>query len=223
MNICILEDEESLADWIAKKLEKEGYNVIVFYNLKQFIDWLNWPSDLYIIDIWLPDGSWYDAIEFLRNEKNINSPVIISSWYWDIDNKIHSFNSWVDDYLVKPYKPEELVVRVWALIRRTFAKSPQAVIKYKDFTYDTINKVLKKWKYEIKLSKKEMDLVEYFLYNRWKLITKQKIVSSVWWNFDGFTVSDNTINVTLSRVRTKLWNWFELLTIVWEWYMLKMA
>ena len=131
----------------------------------------------------------------MRNTKGINSPVIISSWYWDIDNKIHSFNSWVDDYLVKPYKPEELVVRVWALIRRSFAKSPQSVIRYKSFTYDTINKVIKRWKYEIKLSKKELDLVEYFLYNRWKLVTKQKIMSSVWWEFDWFNVSDNTINI----------------------------
>lgn len=221
MNICIVEDEELLAEWISKKLQKNWYNVVVYNNLTDLKNWFNQASDLYIIDIWLPDWTWFQALDFLRETKKVNSPIIISSGYADIDKKVHGMNLWADDYLVKPFLPEELLVRVKALIRRSYTKSPQTILKYKTFVYDTATKNLKRWKIDIKLTKKELDLVEYFLYNKWKLISKSNIVSSVWWEYDWFSVSDNTINVTLSRVRRKLWSSFSLVTVVGDWYILR--
>lgn len=222
MNICLVEDEKLLADSMSKKLQKDWYNVSVFYNVEDFLQNYKVPSDLYILDLWLPDWSWYDIINFLREIKKVNAPVIISSWYSDIDKKIHGLNIWADDYIVKPFLPEELTARINAIVRRSFTKTPNNVIKYKSFTFDTLNKELFRWKESIKLAKKELDLVEYFFYNKWKLLNKAKIISSIWWEYESVWVSDNTINVTLSRLRKKLWKDFTLVTVVWDWYMLKL-
>lgn len=221
MKVCIIEDEKLLADWIAKKLTKDGYNVDVYYNASDFMNSFSQASDLYVLDIGLPDSSWYEIIDFLREWKKVNSPIIISSWYSDIENKIHWLNIWADDYIVKPFLPEELVARIKALIRRSYSWETTNILKYKNYTFDTTNKIIRKWKEQVKLSKKEMDIVEYFMFNKLKLIKKATLISSVWWEHDWLWVSDNTINVTISRVRKKLWDNFNLVTIVWEWYMLR--
>lgn len=221
MKVCIIEDEKLLADWIAKKLTKDGYNVDVYYNASDFMNSFSQASDLYVLDIWLPDSSWYEIIDFLREWKKVNSPIIISSWYSDVENKIHWLNIWADDYIVKPFLPEELVARIKALIRRSYSWETTNILKYKNYTFDTTNKIIRKWKEQVKLSKKEMDIVEYFMFNKLKLIKKATLISSVWWEHDWLWVSDNTINVTISRVRKKLWDNFNLVTIVWEWYMLR--
>lgn len=221
MKVCIIEDEKLLADWIAKKLTKDGYNVDVYYNASDFINSFSQSADLYVLDIWLPDSSWYEIIDFLREWKKVNSPIIISSWYSDVENKIHWLNIWADDYIVKPFLPEELVARIKALIRRSYSWETTNILKYKNYTFDTTNKIIRKWKEQVKLSKKEMDIVEYFMFNKLKLIKKATLISSVWWEHDWLWVSDNTINVTISRVRKKLWDNFNLVTIVWEWYMLR--
>jgi len=66
-----------------------------------------------------------------------------------------------------------------------------------------------------------MQLVEYMLFNIWKIVTKNEIINSVWWKFDELTVTDNTINVTISKIRKKLWNNFKLKTLINRWYLLE--
>lgn len=222
MLIAILEDEDLLAKNTAKKLAKYWYTVNVFNNISSIKTNNNLLKyDLYIVDITLPDWSWLDFIKYLRDTKKINSPIIITSAYNDIDKKVYWLSLWADDYLSKPFSPDELIARINALVRRAYRKPDAQIIKYKDFSYDTENKSLKKWNKEIELNKKELELVELLLNSKWNLITKNKITSSIRWDYESLLVSDNTINVTISRIRSKLWDSFKLKTLIGKWYKLE--
>jgi DNA-binding response OmpR family regulator len=221
MLIAILEDEKLLAANIKKKLEKNWYAVNIFNNISNIKKNPNLNYDLYIVDISLPDWDWLEFINYLREEKKISAPIIITSGYNDIDTKVYWLQVWADDYLAKPFSPEELVARIKALIRRAYEISNNYIIKYKDFIYDSQNKTITKWNQIIELNKKELEIVDLFLVNKWKLITKSKLISSIWWNYENLWVSDNTINVTIYRIRAQLWETFKLKTIVWKWYILE--
>ncbi len=221
MHITIVEDEKILSKNISKKLNKNWFNTKIFNSYTEFIntDFIN--SDLYIIDIWLIDWSWFDIIDHLRNKKNIESPIIITSWYSDPDKKIYWLDLWADDYLCKPFSSEELIARIRALLRRSYKVKLSSNITYKNFTYDTSKKTITKDSITLNFSSLELKLIEYFLFNIWQLITKTELINSVWWEYDLLKVSDNTINVTLSKIRKKLWNEFILKTIINKWYILK--
>lgn len=219
MLIAILEDEKLLATNIKKKLEKNWYIVNIFNNLKE-IEKVNLKYDLYIVDISLPDWSWLDFIKKLREIKKINTPLIITSWYNDTDNKVYWLNIWADDYLAKPFSPDELLARVNAMIRRAYLIKNETLMKYKCFSYNDNDKtIIKKWQ-KIELTKKESEICKLFLTHQWELIEKDKLVISIWWEYNKNIVTENTINVTLSRLRTKLWNDFNLKTLIWKWYVL---
>lgn len=221
MHIWILEDEILLAKSTWKKLERQWFNVSIAHLISDFKKLPVSQIDLFIIDITVPDGTGFEVINWLRNEKNITCPIIITSAYSDTDNKIFGLHVWADDYMTKPIEPDELIARIKALIRRSFQLSPSQEIHYKDFVYNVeYKKLTHEWK-EIDLTKKEHDIIEYFFVNQWKVVSKNVLVSTIWWNYDFAEVSDNTINVTISRLRKKLWESFHLSTVVWAWYSLK--
>ncbi|MDD5213606.1 MAG: response regulator transcription factor [Candidatus Gracilibacteria bacterium] len=222
MLIAILEDEDLLAKNTAKKLEKYGYTVNVFNDILSIKTDNNLLKyDLYIVDITLPDGNGLEFIKWLRDNKRTNSPIIITSAYNDIDKKVYGLSLGADDYLAKPFSPDELIARVSALIRRSYTTYDTPILKYKDFYYDKENKTLKKGTKEIDLNKKELDIVELFLDNKGKLITKAKITSSIRGDYENLLVSDNTINVTISRIRAKLGDSFNLKTLIGKGYKLE--
>lgn len=221
MFIAILEDEKILASKIANKLSKNWYQLKVFNDIKSIQNTENLNFNLYIIDIKLTDWSWLDFIKFLRETKKITSPIIITSSYTDIEKKIYWLWIWADDYLWKPFAPDELLARVQALLRRAYNVSENNIIKYRKFSYDTKNKIIKKSWEIINLNKKELEMVELFILNKWELVKKSKLISTIWWSFENISITDNTINVNLSRIRAKLWDDFELKTIVSQWYKLE--
>ena len=179
-------------------------------------------SDLYIIDLWLWDGSGFDIIKWLRNDKKSTSPIIITSAYADCEKKIYGLDVWADDYMTKPFVPEELLARVKAQIRRNnniIEKSN--ILTYENITFDKENHIVKVGAKVIQFTKKELQLLHFFLTHIWKLIPKNKIIYSVWNSSDFSSVSDNTINVTISKIRKKLGKRFKLRTKVNEGYILE--
>jgi DNA-binding response OmpR family regulator len=177
-------------------------------------------TDLYIIDLSLTDWSGFDLIKRLRL-KNAFCPIIIISWYNDTEKKVYWLDIWADDYIAKPFSPNELLARIRNILKRTYRLDWANIIKYKNITFDMSSKsVLSLWK-PIDLTRKEKQIIELFLLNIWSLITKTKLINSVWWDYSDTSVSDNTINSTLSKVRRKLWYDFNLKTIVNEGYILE--
>lgn len=220
MHITIIEDEKLLSKNLEKKLIKNWFNTTIYNWYIEFINSNFQKSDLYIIDLSLIDWSWYDIIKKLR-EKNIKSPIIITSWYSDPDKKIYWLDLWADDYISKPFSSEELIARIRALLRRSYSDSLDSNINYNNINYDTKSKsVYIDWK-KIELRWREIKLIEYMLFNIWKLIKKDELIISVWWEYDITQITDNNINVTMSNVRKKLWANFKLKTIAWQWYLLE--
>lgn len=219
MHIIIIEDEINLSENISKKLSKNWFNTKIFNSYNEFIKANSFIADLYIIDLSLIDWSWFDIIKIIR-EKKIDSPIIITSWYTDPEKKIYGLDLWADDYLSKPFSSEELIARIRALLRRSYKVTTNSIIKYKDISYEISNKnIVKEWK-KIIFTSIEIQLIEYMLFNIWQLVTKNDIIRSVWWEYDAINISDNNINVVISKVRKKLWKSFDFKTIVGQWYIL---
>ena len=123
--IALVEDEKDLNNLIRTYLEKEGYNVVSYYDGESTINNINKDVDLWILDIMLGDTiSGYDIIKKIR-EDNPDVPVIFTSArYKDLD-KIIGLALGSDDYIAKPYSPKELVLRVNNIIRRVYSKDKQ--------------------------------------------------------------------------------------------------
>jgi len=223
MNITIIDDEVILANNISRKLEKNNFQVKVFHNCKDFYNADYSSQDLYIIDIGLWDWTGFEIIQRLRKKKESKAYIIITSSFWDLEKKIYWLDIGADDYMTKPCNPDELVARIKANLRRKNVDEvyEDNIYTYKNIEYNVDKNLLLQWDVVINLTKKERLLVKMFLSAQNCLITKWDVIEKVWQIDDELSVSDNTINVTISNLRKKLWSEFKLKTKVNEGYILE--
>lgn len=220
MHITIVDDEKILGSKIKKKLENEGYTVSAFYSYEEFMNQWDANSQLYIIDLALWDGSWFDIISWLRGKAECKSPIMIMSGYGDSENIIYGLNIGADDYLTKPFVPDELIARVRALLRRPIELISQNLLIYKNITFDPSSKEVMVWNTKIHLGYKENMILEFFMSNQWQIISREKLITYIWGGIDISDVSDNTINVTLSKLRKKIGSQLNLKTMYNHGYIL---
>lgn len=223
MHVSIIDDEKVLTSKISKKLILNGYTVSEFYSYQDFMTHgLNvTPSDLYIVDISLKDGTGFQIINALRNDKYINAPIIIMSWFNDPQKKVYWLDLWADDFMSKPFSPDELLARMRAIMRRSeIMRMDNQYIHHKEITLDLNKKEILLNNQKIDLTKKEYSLVELFLINKWIVVERGSIVRRVWGSHDTSDITDNTINVTISKLKKKLAQNFELKTRYWHGFIL---
>ncbi|MGE4443366.1 MAG: response regulator transcription factor [Candidatus Altimarinota bacterium] len=215
MHISLIDDEKLLANKISKKLQLSGYIVDAFYSFQEFMQrgFYEDISDLYIIDISLGDGSGYEIIKELRNRKKTNKPIIVISGFGEVDKKLFGFNIGIDDYITKPFSPDELIARIKALLRRSNENLNNKEIRYKGIYFDILsNEVFLNGEVLTFLNKKEKIILTYFLKNLGKLVEKESFIKVIW-GHRSTDVTNNTINATLSKLRKKLGDNFPLQTI----------
>ncbi len=221
MHISIIDDEKILSSKILKKIENNGYSASAFCGYQDFMKNANANSDLYIIDLSLGDGSGFDIIDWLRKEKHSLAPIIIMSGYADSQNVIYGLDIGADDYITKPFVPDELIARIKAILRRPRTTMIAPVVKYKNIAFNTATREAKIGNKPVYLTRNETLVVEMFLVNQKKIISRERLISSVWgWTGLG-DVSDNTINVTISNIRKKLEGSFIPKTIYNQGYILE--
>jgi len=222
MKITIIEDDINLAENLSKILRKSWYMVSIYGNKEDFFNNYKDNNDLFIIDINLTwNDEWFEIIKWLRKKKKTISPIIITSWFNDIEKKVYWLDIWADDYLPKPYSIKELEARIRSITRRE-SYLTENIVKYKESSFDIKSKSFISWvDKNIYFTKKELLILEILLLNKNKIISRNKLITSAWWDYDWIWVKDNTINVTLFNLRNKLWESFDLHTIVWEWIILK--
>ena len=152
-------------------------------------------------------------------QKSTNPIIIITGA--DISNKeILSLNIENNNYSTLEYSPDIIISKITALIKENFKINNTPIIKYKKLRYNIESKSLIKNKIEIELTANETKLVELLLINRSKLVTKSMLINSIWGEHDLIKISDNNINVTISKIRKKLWSSFNLKTLINQWYIL---
>lgn len=202
MRILIVEDEHKIANAIKRGLEQQGYAVDVAYDADNGMQAaLSEPYDLYILDRMLPgnfDG--LGIVSRLRAE-GIHTPTLMLTAKSRVLDKAEGLNAGADDYLAKPFAFVELIARVRALLRRP-QQSIQDVIRYDTLTLDTQVMIAKRSNQEILLTSKEFSLLEYFMRNPERILTKDQIIQHVW-NYDA-DVLPNTVEVYIGYLRTKI-------------------
>lgn len=201
MRILVVEDEHKIANSIKKGLEQETYSVDVTFNGNEGYDMASEEEyDVIILDRMLPGIDGLQICQKLR-ERGIHTPILILTAKSQLEDKIEGLNAGADDYLTKPFAFEELLARIRALSRR-LPLVLDTKLKYDDIELDTINYTVFRSGKNIKLSKKEFSLLEYFMRNINKILTKDNIQNHVW-NYDS-NILPNTIEQTIRYLRNKI-------------------
>ena len=202
MNLFLLEDDYAIATGLCYSLENEGYSVTQASGVKQAIDIISKEKfSLYILDLTLPDGSGYDVCKEIKKQGDL--PVIFLTAYDDEVNVVMGFEFGADDYISKPFRLKELLVRIKSVLRRYNNETADGVIKFKDLTVNTNEAKVYKNGEEIILTAMEYRLLLILLNNRGKVLSRTQLLENIW-DVDGDFVEDNTLTVYIKRLRDKI-------------------
>jgi len=198
--ILIVEDEEDILDLLEYTLTSEGYECICcvdILNIKKILD--EEKIDLILMDRNLPSGEGSIFIREIRKE-GYNTPVIYLSAKDSSQNVLEGFDRGADDYITKPFDTLELKARVRALLKRV--KKNDDVLKFKDITYHSINKVFFIEDKEKKLTNLERNLLLEFIKNPNILLSRDTLLERVWPN--SLDKQSKTVNVAIKRLKEKI-------------------
>lgn len=202
VTLLIVEDEQRLADVLKKQFEEHGFSVDIAsdgYVGKQLVETKSY--NLIILDINLPLINGYDLCEEIR-KTNSEIPIIMLTALGTADNKVLGFEAGADDYVLKPFDFRELLARVNVFLRRTDTNSKSDKITVADLEMDMKTKAVTRAHTKIDLTAKESLLLETFLKNKEKLLTREYIIEQVWGiDFDPGT---NIIDVYVNYLRKKI-------------------
>ena len=201
MRLLVVEDERKVSSFIRKGLEEEGYAVDVAFDGKAGLQMaMDRVHDLIVLDINLPGMDGLSVLHELRRGR-VSTPVLLLTVRANIEDKVLGLDAGADDYLTKPFAFQELVARIRALLRRqTEAKLP--VLRFADLTLDPARHMVFRGDRKIELTAKEYALLDYFIRNPGRVLTRAMIASHVWdYDFDSMT---NVIDVYVNYLRRKI-------------------
>ena len=200
MRILVVEDEPDLAAALKKALEEEGMSCDVAADGASGLFYAqSWDYDAIVLDLMLPRLDGWEILKRLRKEKT--TPVLILTARDATPEKVRGLDSGADDYLAKPFKLDELLARVRALIRRS-AGHPSPVVRLGAVEIDTARRSVRKDGREIALAPKEYALVELLALHRGKLVTRTMIYEHIYDETDDSL--SNVVDVYVSNIRKKL-------------------
>jgi two-component system, OmpR family, copper resistance phosphate regulon response regulator CusR len=200
--ILIVEDEQRLAEIIQKQLQESGFIADIandgFIGKKLAYDR---EYELIILDINLPILNGYDLCrEIRRTNKQI--PIIMLTAFGTQENKLTGFDAGADDYVLKPFDFRELLARINVFLKRSDVSGGHSKLQIADFEMDLDTKTATRAGKKIDLTTKEFALMETFLKNKGKLLTRDFIIEKVW-GFD-FETGTNIIDVYMTYLRKKV-------------------
>jgi DNA-binding response OmpR family regulator len=207
MRILLVEDNRRLNNSLRMSLMDDGYAVDPAYDglegeeLAQLA-----PYDAIILDIMLPKKDGLEVCQELR-KKRINTPIIMLTARDTVEDRILGLDAGADDYLVKPFAINELRARLRALLRRE-STDKTGFLSVGDLTADPATHRVERAGQPILLTAKEYSLLEYFMRNSERLITREMAESHVWsYDFEG---TSNVVDVYMRRLRRKIDDPFDL-------------
>ncbi len=203
MKILIVEDEVELLILISNYLTKEGYVCELAKSYQKAEDKvLIYQYDIIMLDIGLPDGNGLDLLNII-SKTNIQAGIIIVSAKNSIEDKIKGLDLGADDYMTKPFQLSELNSRIRAVLRRRKFKG-NSLLKFNEISIDTANKEVKINGIALVFTKKEYDMLLYFVINKNRVLTKEAIAEHLW--DDNIDMSNNFdfIYTHLNNIRRKI-------------------
>lgn len=208
MNILIVEDEHKVASFLKKGFEENDFTVDIAYDGVSAKELAGKNTyDLMVIDIILPDVNGLSLCRQFKDE-NPARPVIILTALGTTDDKISGFDAGADDYLVKPFEFRELLARVKVLIKRyNKTESAQNKLVFSDLELDIEKKKARRGGKEIELTAREFMLLEYFMRNRGRVLSRNDIAEKVW-ALD-YSFNTNVVDVYVNFLRKKIDKGFE--------------
>lgn len=201
MKLLIIEDDKYLSDSI-REITEGMFKTEQAYDGEEglFLAEQN-IFDCIILDIMLPHMNGYEVLHQLRKD-NITTPVIMLTAKDGIDDKIQGFKEGADDYMVKPFHREELLLRLEAIIRRAGGNFEENIITFKDLKLHLKNKTAYIGEDAITLNGKQFDMLEYLINNKNTILTKEQIFDRIW-GFESDT-STTVVEVYASKLRKNL-------------------
>lgn len=201
MRVLVVEDDHCIGDGIVQALEIEDYAI-------DWVETVNNASlalqtndyELVVLDLGLPDGSGLDILNQMRAKHN-DTPVLILTAYDDLSFKVKGLDAGADDYLIKPFKLEELLARLRALRRRASGRS-EPTLTIGDVTLDPARQQVTRNAQAIKVSPKEFAILHSLMEKEGQVLSKSQLEESLYgWNME---VESNTIEVHIHGLRKKL-------------------
>jgi DNA-binding response OmpR family regulator len=203
MKILVIEDNLQLLHDIKDFLEQEGYVCEVSPNYESAYMKIGiFPYDILVVDISLPDGNGLDIIREVKKE-NIDTGIIIISAKNAVGDKVYGLEIGADDYLTKPFYLSELNARIKALYRRKIYKGSQEIVfneikikpeRHEVYIHDQL----------MTLTKKEFDIIHFFVANKNRLLTKEAIAEHIWGDHIEMVDSFKFIYTHLANLRKKI-------------------
>jgi two-component system copper resistance phosphate regulon response regulator CusR len=201
MRLLIVEDDRKLAEFVARGLRAESFQVDLAMDGRegqQFLDAMQF--DLVILDLMLPKISGSDLLQMVR-KSNPSLPVLVMTARDATEDKVRHFEAGADDYLTKPFDIAELVVRVKALLRRTPVERTDVVL-LSDLEVNRLTRQVRRGGQRIELTGKEYALLEYLVSSPSRVFSRTMILNHVWdQSFEGVT---NIVDVYVRHLRRKV-------------------
>lgn len=198
MVIGIIEDDTLLNQALDIVLKKEGYDTVCASAGDQALALAEGRIDLFLIDIGLPDGNGIDLYRELRKIKDV--PAIFLTARDEERDMLDAYNVGAEDYVVKPFSMKVLLKRIQVVLRRG---GGEPVLACGDILLYPGRKRVFRNGGEVMLTSREYQLLEYFMMNQDQVLTRENILENVW-GLDGAFVVDNTVSVTVNRLRKKI-------------------
>lgn len=200
--VLIVDDDAVMCDIIVDTLSEYSYHVDAAYSISQAEEYLSAHStDLIILDINLPDGTGFDFCKNLRKLSRV--PILFASARTKVDDRIVSLDIGGDDYIGKPYSLKELVSRVNALMRRTYAfREEEKITSFGTIVVNSTLRTVTKGEKPVNLSLREFDLLNFLINNKNTALPKERIISEVWGAYS--EVEPSTLTVHIRWLREKL-------------------
>jgi len=178
-HILVVDDDPRITDLLRRILAYEGYSVAIAASGSEALDRsLERPPDLVVLDIMLPGLDGLEVAQRLRTAGH-NVPILMLTARDTVADRVKGLETGADDYLVKPFAPEELVARAKALLRRS-QEEQHEVLRYADVELDTGTRIAHRSAREIELSPTEYELLLLFMKRPRQVLTREIILVRVW-------------------------------------------
>ena len=200
-NILVVEDDHNISELIRMYLEKEGFEVRSAYDGGKAVEEFDRKApDLVLLDIMLPKLDGISVLRQIRSE-GIQTPVLLLTARATVPDKVLALNAGADDYLTKPFDPEELLARIGAMTRRKGAMVLNE-LSFEDLTLDLNTVTLRCCKRDVQLSPKELEIARLMLTQPQMTFSKDLLISKGW-GMDS-EATDNNVEAYISFLRKKL-------------------